>query len=399
MRTKEQGDKTESASGVLRRRTLFLQTMRKKTFEAGYFTTSDIAEEEQLPRSTAQDWINRLLKEGCIFIKEEQHGRNPARYAARSALPQTTCRRIFTTAADGCAEIFHECMSSGCAGFCEYHHRKAGGAAISVSRDGLIFRETARISDAEHPETPAELSLKNAAVGLVSVELNGDEVIQTIRSIYGGAAYSLSSMMGMAKGVCGVHISAENGFVTGTVRTKALLPVTVGIDDTDRKGCGGATFALANALFKYLIESGLATGIRHQVAALYPGIEEMTAGNSCSFLELAAPKENMDVLAAKICRFVEDESLSENWGVAIMTGIFVPEKLEAFAADVRSRRVSFEEAETAAKECGVSVFGKRGIIGATAAAALKNQPQEVLLDCTLPMIKDVRRERIRNMNL
>lgn len=395
MRTKEPGDKnTDSASGVLRRRTLFLQTMRRKTFDTGYFTTADIAEEEKLPRSTAQDWINRLLKEGCIFIKEEPHGRSPARYAARSALPQTTCRRIFTTAHNGCVEIFHECMSSGCAGFCEYHHRKAGGAAISVSRDGLIFRETARISDEKHQENPAELSLKNAAVGLMSVELKDDEVIQTIRSIYGGAAYSLSSMMGMAKGVCGVNISAENGFVTGTVRTKALLPVTVGIDDTDKKGCGGATFALANALFKYLIESGIAIGIRHQVAALYPGIEEMTAGNSCSFLELAVPKENMEVLAAKICRFVEDESLSENWGVALVTGIFIPEKLETFAADVRRRRVSFEEAAAAAKECGASVFGKRGIIGALAAAALKNQPQEVLLDSTFPMIKDARLERL-----
>ena len=391
MRTKEQGDKsTDSTSGMLRRRTLFLQTMRKKTFDTGYFTTSDIAEEENLPRSTAQDWINRLLKEGCIFIKEEPHGRNPARYAARSALPQTTCRRIFTTAADGCVEIFHECMSSGCAGFCEYHHRKAGGAAISVARDGLIFRETARISDAKHPENPAELSLKSAAVGLMSVELKDDEVIQTIRSIYGGAAYSLSAMMGMAKGVCDVHTFAEDGFVTGKVTTKALLPVTVGIDDTDKKGCGGATFALANALFKYLIESGLAIGIRHQVAALYPGIEEMTAGNSCSFIELAVPKENMDVLTAKICRFVDDESLSDRWGVAVMTGIFVPERLEAFAAEARRRRVSFEEAAAAAESCGAAVFGKRGIIGALAAAALKNQPQEVLLDCTLPMVKDSR---------
>ncbi|HJJ33327.1 MAG TPA: sugar-specific transcriptional regulator TrmB [Methanocorpusculum sp.] len=393
MPSKEDSRKKTESGGVLRRRTLFLQTMRKKTFESGYFTTAEIAEEEHLPRSTAQDWINRLVNEGCIFVKEEQHGRSPARYAARSALPKTTCRRIFTTAADGYAEIFHECMSSGCAGFCEFHHRRAGGAAVSVSRDGLIFRETAKLStgdregDGEYP-----LSLDRAAVGLSSVRLEGDEIVQTIRSIYGGAAYSLSSMMGEAKGVGGVEITAGDGFVTGKVRTKALVPVTIGVDDTDRKGCGGATFALANALFKYLTESHTAIGIRHQVAALCPDIPEMTAGNSCSFLELAVPKENMPVLSQMVCRFVDDESVSENWGVAVMTGIFVPGKMEALAAKIRRERVSSEEVREAARACGVEVFGKRGIIGAAAAVALKNQPQEVLLDAAAEMEKDSRRD-------
>ena len=389
MASKEAARESGETSGVLHRRTLFLQTMRKKTFESGSFTVGDIAEEKQIPRSTAQDWINRLVKEGCIFVKEEQHGRSPAHYAARSALPKTTCRRIFTTAADGYAEIFHECMSSGCAGFCEFHHRKAGGAAISVSRDGLIFRETAKISDTIEENS---LSLDKAAVGLLSVRIDGDSIIQKIRSIYGGAAYSLSSMMGEAKGVEEVTISAGDGFVTGTVRTKALVPVTIGIDDTDRKGCGGATFALAAALFKFLTESHTAIGIRHQVAMLSPDIPEMTAGNSCSFLELAVPKENMDALAQKVCRFVDDESVSENWGVAILKGIFVPEPMEALTAKIRKERVSCSEVRSTAQSCGVEVFGKRGIIGAAAAVSLKNQPAEVLLDVTLPMIKDQRRE-------
>ncbi|MDO5846791.1 MAG: sugar-specific transcriptional regulator TrmB [Methanocorpusculum sp.] len=389
MASKEASRKGAESGGVLRRRTIFLQTMRKKTFESGYFTTAEIAEEEHLPRSTAQDWINRLVNEGCIFVKEEQHGRSPAHYAARSALPKTTCRRIFTTAADGYTEIFHECMSSGCAGFCEFHHRRAGGAAVSVSRDGLIFRETAKLS-AEGEEHP--LSLDQAAVGLSSVRLEGEEIVQTIRSIYGGAAYSLSSMMGYAKGVEGVEVTAGDGFVTGKVRTKALIPVTVGIDDTDRKGCGGATFALANALFKYLTESHTAIGIRHQVAALCPDIPEMTAGNSCSFLELAVPRENMPALSRKICRFVDDESVSENWGVAVMTGIFVPERMEALAAKIRRERVSCEEVQETARASGIEVFGKRGIIGAAAAVALKNQPQEVLLDAGAEMAKDSRRD-------
>ncbi len=375
----------ENAGGVLHRRTLFLQAMRQKTFENGYFTTTDLAEKESIPRSTAQDWINRLVREGCIFIKEEQHGRIPAHYAARSALPKTTCRRIFATAAGGYAEIFHECMSGGCAGFCEFHHRRAGGAVIAVSRDGLILRETVKLS------VPGNFSLAKAAVGLLSVEIDSNDIVQTIRSIYGGAAYSLSSMMSQAKGVTTVDVETGDGYITGKVRTPALIQVTIGIDDTDRKGCGGATFALANALFKSLTESGEAIGIRHQVAALSPSIKEMTAGNSCSFLELAVSKNKMETLGEKICRFIEDESVSENWGVAILEGIFVPEQLEQLAARIRRERVTCSEVQMIAKSCGVVLYGKRGIIGATAAVGLKNQPQDVLLDPEVPMVEDTRK--------
>lgn len=370
----------EKSGGVLHRRSVFMQAMRRRTFEAGYFTTVDIALAADVPRSTAQDWINRLLSEGCIFVKEEKRGRSPARYASRSALPQTTCRRIFTTVWGDDAEIFHECLSSGCAGFCEFHHRKAGGAAVSVSRDGMMFRERAKIG------STAPLDLTDAAVGLQSVSCDGREVVQTIQSIYGGPAYSLSSMMGLAKGVDGVQVRSGNGVVTGSVQTKALVPVTVGIDDTDRKGCGGATFALANALLKYLTESGGGViGIRHQVAVLSQDIEERTAGNSCSFIELAVEPEAMPTLAGKICRFVEEESVSENWGVALLKGIYVPPALLELGAAARCRRVTADEAAAAAEAAGVLTFGRRGIIGAVAAVSLKDQPQEVLLDSRVPV--------------
>ena len=371
----------EKRSGVLHRRTLFIQAMRRKTFEAGYFTTADIAEEADVPRSTAQDWVNRLILEGCIFVKEEKRGRSPARYASRSAMPKSTCRRIFTTVDGDCVEIFHECLSSGCAGFCEFHHRNAGGAAVAVSRDGMMLKERAFLSSA------SPLHLDKAAVGLLSVALDGDEVVQTIQSIKGGPAYSLSSMMGAAKGVSGVSVSVKDGVVTGQVRTRALVPVTIGVDDTDRKGCGGATFALTHALMKYLTESGDAIAIRHQVAALSQDIEEMTAGNSCSFLELAVTPEAFQNLLHKVCRFVEDESVSEEWGVAILKGIFVPEEMEALAGEIRRGRVSLEKVQKTAEACGVQTFGGRGVIGACAAVSLKHQPQEVLLDSTIPMQK------------
>ena len=364
----------EKSGGVLARRDTFLSSMRKLTFEEGFFTAAEIADVCDAPRSTAQDWINRLLAEGCIFQKEEPHGRAPAKYASRSAMPETTCKRIFTTVSGNDVEIFHECLSSGCAGFCEFHHKRAKGAAVSVERDGMIFRMRAKTGRAE------PLNLQDAAVGLVSVEKKGDYVYQTIRSIPGGPAYSLSSMMSRAKGVCCVKTALEEGCVTGIVRTRALVPVTVGIDDTDRKGCGGATFALAQALLKYLSNSGGVIGIRHQVAVLFAGIEEKTAGNSCSFIELAVTPEAKPALAEKICRFVAEESVSEDWGVAVFSGIYVPEALKVFAAKARRARVTENEAKCAADLCGAEIFGGRGIIGALASVGLKDQRRDVLLD-------------------
>jgi tRNA(Ile2) C34 agmatinyltransferase TiaS len=192
-------------------------------------------------------------------------------------------------------------------------------------------------------------------------------------------------MMGQAKGVCGVIISSTDGVVTGEVRTRALVHVTVGIDDTDRKGCGGATFALSQALMKYLTESGEAIGIRHQVAVLSQDIEEKTAGNSCSFIELAVEPEAMAGLAAKISRFVEEESVSENWGIAIARGLNVPVDLLILADRIRRERVSREEVLVTAQKCGIEIFGGRGVIGAIAAIALRTQSQEVLLDLTNPV--------------
>jgi hypothetical protein len=373
-------DEKGKNSGVLARRGSFIASMRQMTFEEGHFTTTDLASAMEVPRSTAQDWVNRLVKEECIFIKEESHGRNPARYATRSALPQTTCKRIFTTLDGSDVEIFHECLSSGCAGFCEFHHRKAGGAALTITRDGVILRERAKIG------ISGDLHLDIAAVGLLSVRKEGPDVIQTIRSIPGGPAYSLSAMMGHAKGVKGVKINSADGIITGDVRTPALISMTIGVDDTDKKGCGGATFALSQALMKYLTDSGEVIGIRHQVAVLCQDITEKTAGNSCSFIELAVGPEEAASLPAKICRFLEEESVSEEWGIAILTGINVPSDLLMLGKKIRERRVSMEEVLETAKRFGVQVYGKKGIIGAVGAVSLKNQPQDVLLDLKNPVV-------------
>ena len=104
-------------SSVLEHRRDYLRLMRQFTLDNGFFTVTDIQKSAGIPRSTAQDWVSRLLREGCVLIRDEKRGRNAARYAAISAMPSSTCRRIFTAVDGENVAIYHECVSGACAAF------------------------------------------------------------------------------------------------------------------------------------------------------------------------------------------------------------------------------------------------------------------------------------------
>ncbi|MCQ8894647.1 MAG: sugar-specific transcriptional regulator TrmB [Methanolinea sp.] len=359
--------------GVIRKRREFLRLMRTCTLEQGYFTVTDIQKGAGVPRSTAQDWINRLLDEGCVVVRERKMGRIPARYAAISALPSSACRRIFTTTDGDRVEIHHECMSSACAAFCAYHHSRAGGVLQGVERDGTLLREWAHVGrrDVEIGLFPA------SSVGVAGVEKEGSDIIQHIRCI-GGPAYSLTDMMAKAEGVCEVKISREGKIVEGSVRTRALVHLVIGVDDTDSRE-GGATFALALALLQHLETIRGVLPISHHVVMLNPAIPQKTAGNSCSYIEVAIPPGQYENVRDRALFFVQDESLSPEWGIAMRRGFSVPPELRAFGERARREVISIGEAEATATRWEIDLFGGRGRIGALAALALSGLPHEVLL--------------------
>lgn len=361
-------------SRVLERRRHLLHLMREFTLGKGFFTTTEIQSAAGVPRSTAQDWINRLIEEHCVVIRKEQHGRLPAQYASMSVMPTSACRKIFTTADEDRIEIYHDCMSPSCAAFCGFHHSLARGVLTKVTRDGNLLRESAVIG-----ERDVEVGLfPTPAVGVVGIERDGDYVVQRIRCT-GGPAYSLTDMMALAKGVREIRIDRRGQIVEGRVYTRALTRLTIGIDDTDSKE-GGATFALALALFQHMSSMEGILPITHQVAMLYPEVSEKTGGNSCSFIQVAAEPDLLPELPEKIFKFVADEAHSPEWGVAIKSGLSISPQLRKFARDARTNVVRKEAAESLAREHGVQVKGGRGIIGAVAAISLADLPTDVLLD-------------------
>jgi len=361
-------------SRVIERRREILAEMRRATIDKGYFTIPEIAERCYLPRSTLQDWVTRLLDEGCILQKEERHGRHPATFAARSVLPVSACRRIFTTVDGDRVECYHECLSSGCAAFCEYHHKRAGGALVHVQRDGTLLRECGVLTESE---VEIGLSPKPAA-GIAAIRREGDEIVQTIRCI-GGPAYSLTDQMAEAEGVCSVTAHKTDGIIEGEVRTRALVHIGIGIDDTDSPE-GGATFALALALLQHLSTGEGIIPIGHRVAMLKPDLPERTFFNSCSYIEFAAEPDSLSEIEERAQRFVSSEALSPEWGIAVRQGFRILPGLSAYGIRARSEAVSEEEARAVAAESGVHLFGGRGVIGALAAVALRGMPNRVLLD-------------------
>jgi len=361
-------------AGVLEHRRKYLRMMRQFTLDNGFFTVTEFQRAAKIPRSTAQDWVNRLVREGCVVIREEKRGRSAATYASISTVPQSTCRRIFTTLEGNQVEIFHDCLSGACAAYCGIHHELAGGAIAKVERDGTLLRENGVIglkkADVGLPPLPA--------VGVTGIELDGEFIIQHIRCI-GGPAYSLSDMMARAEGVCRIEISRSGPIIEGKVWTRALRHLTIGIDDTDSKE-GGATFALAFALLAHLSAIRGVLPIAHHVVMLNPSVYGKTTGNSASIIEIAVEAEQCSSVMERAKKFIAGESLSPEWGLAVRAGFTIPEGLREYGMFARTGIITRPVAEAAAESSGAQLYGGNGVIGALGAVALSRLPYEILLD-------------------
>jgi hypothetical protein len=358
--------------GVIERRRSYLKLIRRLTLKKGWFTVDDLSQSADIPRSTARDWIIRLSREGCVTVLEHPHGRAPSRFAAVSALPRSACLKIFTAVDGQVVEIVHECLSSACAAFCARHHTHAH-PSIQIIKEGPILREFITLGRYD-----IKVGLwPDPAVAVTGIWSEGDEIVQQIRS-FGGPAYSLTDMMSRAEGVVRVETIRHPHSIEGFIRTKILVHLIIGVDNTDRAD-EGATFALAIALLDYLSELSGTFAIGHHIAMLWQDLPGKSAGNSCSAIELAVTPEKVELIKKAAVRFVSDESISDEWGVAIYAGFLIPDLVRRFGKDTRIRKVSEDEARLCAGVTGIFTAGGQGIIGALAAIGLSHEPDEEVI--------------------
>jgi len=365
----------KTRSKVIERRRVCLELARLISREKGYFTIGEIVDRTGMPRSTVQDWINRLVEEGCVKLVQERDGSIPAKYVSiTQTFPASSCRRIFTTVDGDQIEIFHACRSVGCLEFCEWAHGGAGGVVRSVRKEGMLLHEIAEVGR-------SEIDLGRYSVGVMDIFVEEGIVYQRIAS-RGGPAYSLTEMMQLAEGVIEVRVEKHLNYTVGTILTEALLHLTIAVDDTDWAD-RGATFALTLALLNMLLALPGVFPISHKVAFLKPDLPYRTVGNSVSFIELAIRHNMLEMAIDESVKYLKSETLSDNTGMAYRTGFRENSGLRAFAAKARCEEVTVEDARRVAELANVGVIevtGGRGIIGAVAALGLSGLPPEVLFD-------------------
>ncbi|MFX1293633.1 MAG: hypothetical protein ACFFD2_02055 [Promethearchaeota archaeon] len=356
-------------SKILKKRNICLNLVKSITKMKGYFTITDIINETNGPRSTIQDWINRLINEGYIERIEEASGSRPAKfnYILKSEYP-AVCKNIFTCIdrKNNLVEIYHFCSSEGCTAYCAYAHRQTGGVILETKHEGFILREFAKIGE----EPPVGLGFK-AGVVIYKISIHENEVIQHIKAT-GGPAYSLTETMGGAMGVKRIEHTKKNTYIEGKIYTDALQHITVGIDDTDDLE-EGATWATSLALLNNLQHINR---IAHKIVFLNPGIRFKTLGNNASFIEFAVKKSDFGRVLSDIQDFLRYKTVSEQTSIAILRGLIVPNKLKKFANKVRKKEIPISEADQIAKELSIDLIeitGERGKIGALASLAFLHE--------------------------
>jgi methanogenesis imperfect marker protein 11 len=364
-------------SKILKKRAVCLNLVKSITKKKGYFTITDILEESSLPRSTIQDWINRLLNEGYIGRSEDASGSRPAKYhyLLKAEFPATACKNIFTCIdrERNLVEIYHFCGSQGCTSYCAYAHKEIGGVILETNHDGFFLRELAQIGSA-----PLIGLGSKSGVGIEEIKVQNNEIIQSIKAT-GGPAYSLTETMGAAVGVNRIEYSKNGAYIDGKIYTDVLEHITVGIDDTDDLE-EGATWAISLSLLNNL---KFINRIAHKIVFLNPTIPFKTLGNNACFIEFAVKESDFEPVLSDIQDFLAYKTVSEQTAIAVMKGLMAPRKLKEFANQVREKEIPIAKADQVAKELKIQLIeitGERGKVGALASLAFLREDSSCLIN-------------------
>ncbi|MEM2057799.1 MAG: MarR family transcriptional regulator [Thermoproteota archaeon] len=357
---------------VILKREKVLKIVQELCRIKGSFTVGELASTLNIPRSTANDWVARLLKTGLLERTEAAKGRRPARYIrkAPSEPPISPCKRIFVTLdfKSGLAEIYHECMSVGALNYCAKEYSKSGGSITHAFIEGPLLRLRTLLSAQKEvkvgkPPLPA--------IGVVGFEAEGEEAVILVKA-FGGPSYSLIRAMNYAYGVQGVEWLKRGEHYYGKIKVRAYEHLSIGIDDTDKEG-EGATWALAIELMGELKNRIDVELIGHKVVQLYPYIDEKTGGNYASLIEVAVPPNLKEEAMHVAYEFVASKTKSPNTSLAFLWGLLVPAGVKNFLSLARKGRVTVHDAlnevKTLREVMIKEVTGSRGCIGAMAALA------------------------------
>jgi methanogenesis imperfect marker protein 11 len=253
----------------------------------------------------------------------------------------------------------------GAAAWAVYHYKRTSPLVLEARRDGA--RDIFTLKPGK-----CELNLKPSysSAGIEAVELVNDEIHITYAGLAGGGVGS-TLCRALAKGVNGAEIHSEGGgdrLGRATLVLPAMSKVLVGVDDTDKPGVG-ATWSLSNEIAFNLAKDDGIEYLNHTLVQLYPGTPEKTTNCVATVLTFAVRHDKMELFKNELLRHFSELTVSKNTGIALWTGISIPDEVTQFSNLARKGIVSLDQAKNIARNADIdliSVTGERGWIGAVA---------------------------------
>jgi methanogenesis imperfect marker protein 11 len=269
-------------------------------------------------------------------------------------------------------DLIEESPTQGGSAWIVYQLYKTSPLVIRAKREGT--KNIFRLKVGEHP---VELKPGLYGAGIEGVKIEDDKIKITYRGI-GGSSVGIAARK-TAKGVIRAELDGHIGG-GGTIRAEMVLPrkerIVIGVDDTDNRE-QGATWSLIHNIAREAEATGLGSYLSHSITQLYPETPYKTQNCASSSVEFAT--ENSEELVEYFMRKLMEYTLSENTGMAVFRGFDISHKIKEYGYLAKKNLITLEE--TKAYMAGEKVklhpiTGERGLIGASAALAFYDNPDE-----------------------
>ncbi len=256
-----------------------------------------------------------------------------------------------------------------------YHYPRVSDLVVSARREGAR-----NIFVLKEGKKELKLIPGIAGAGIESAFHVDDKIEITYAGLAGGGI-AATVCRGLADGVEGIEIiSLGGGEELGRAKIKLPLheKVVIGVDDTDSSK-GGATWSLVNEISFEAEKNGLGHYLMHSIVQLYTKTPEKTT--NCVSISVTFATKNKNKLIDFFKKSLEENTYSTNTAMAVYSRIGIPEELKEYGRLVKSKIVTLDETERVAEEQEVKLIpitGKRGLIGAVAAIAFSDDPDEAV---------------------
>ncbi|RLI75073.1 hypothetical protein DRO97_04205 [Archaeoglobales archaeon] len=288
--------------------------------------------------------------------------------------------KIVAMYSDGLVEIHEFHSRSRCIGGAAwevYHYPRVSNLIVNARREGARNVFVVRIG-----KTKLKLIPGIAGAGIEEVSVEKNEIGITYSGLAGGGI-AATICRGMAEGVKGIEIIEEGG--GGKLgKAKLILPmkrkVVIGVDDTDNKE-SGATWSLVNEISYELETKGFGDYLNHVIVQLYPKTPHKTTNCVSIAVTFAVKEDKVNELIERFKKLLDERSLSDETAIAIYKKIAISESLKLYGLETKKKIIELKYTNDVAIQNGVELIpikGERGKIGALAAVAFENNPDEAV---------------------